>query len=159
MENFTYMKQRLISFCAEYFVYAGALVVMVLIVEQETIYESLKMLGTLGFIIISLWFFGAMLKYLIRKERPQGRLANMIMRDKYTFPSMHALTLSSASYYVFTRSITLGVIMICITVLVIIARVQTRMHYISDMVAGCTLGVMCTYFITPYIEKLIIILL
>jgi membrane-associated phospholipid phosphatase len=147
------MKQKIISFCAEYGVFLGAGVVMVLVAEQGGIYDSVRMILVLGVTIILIWILGALLKFIIRKERPRGRLANMIMRDKYTFPSMHALTLSSASYYVFTHSITLGVIMICITLLVTIARVQTRMHYISDMVAGCTLGIICTYFITPYIEK------
>jgi membrane-associated phospholipid phosphatase len=149
------MKQRIISFCAEYGVFVGAFVAIVLVVQQDSMYNGVRMIGVLGATIMLLWIFGVLLKYIIRKERPSGRLANMIMRDRYTFPSMHALTLSSATYYVFTHNVTLGILMICITLLVIIARVQTRMHYISDMIAGCCIGIVFTYITTPYIEKYI----
>lgn len=133
--------------------------VVILVTKQGGIYDSVRMIGVLGTTIILLWIFGATLKYIIRKERPSGSLVNMVMRDRYTFPSMHALTLSSASYYVFTHNVTLGVVMIGVTLLVLIARVQTRMHYISDMIAGCFIGITFTYFITPYIEKYISIFL
>lgn len=151
------MKLKVLRFIAEYFVFVGAFVVMVLVVQQGSIYDSVRMIGVLGVTIILLWFFGAVLKYIIRKERPRGRLANMVMRDRYTFPSMHALTLSSASCYVCTHDMTLGLVMVFITLLVLIARVQTRMHYISDMIAGCFIGIMFTYFLTPYIERLVTI--
>lgn len=153
------MKLKALQFIAEYFVFLGALVVVILVTKQGGIYDSVRMIGVLGTTIILLWIFGATLKYIIRKERPSGSLVNMVMRDRYTFPSMHALTLSSASYYVFTHNVTLGVVMIGVTLLVLIARVQTRMHYISDMIAGCFIGITFTYFITPYIEKYISIFL
>lgn len=149
------MKLKALQFIAEYFVFVGAGVVMLLVAKQGDIYDSVKMIGVLGVTIMLLWIFGAALKYIIRKERPSGRLANMVMRDRYTFPSMHALTLSSASYYVIAHNMLLGMIMICITLLVLIARVQTRMHYISDMIAGCFIGILFTYFVTPYIERII----
>jgi membrane-associated phospholipid phosphatase len=147
------MKLKILQFIAEYFVFVGAFVVLVLVARQDGVYDSVKMIVVLGITIILLWFFGAALKCIIRKERPSGRLSNMIVRDKYTFPSMHALTLSSASYYVLIHNITLGVIMIGVTVLVLIARVKTRMHYISDMIAGSVLGIVFTYFAIPCIEK------
>lgn len=149
------MKLKALQFIAEYFVFVGAGVVVLLVVKQDSIYDSVKMMGVLGVTIILLWIFGAALKYIIRKERPSGRLENMVMRDRYTFPSMHALTLSAASYYVFTHNVTLGVVMIGVTLLVLIARVQTRMHYISDMIAGCFIGILFTYFVIPYIERII----
>lgn len=149
------MKLKVLQFIAEYFIFVGAGVVMILVAKQGGIYDSVRMMGVLGSTIILLWIFGAALKYMIRKERPSVRLANMVMRDRYTFPSMHALTLSSASYYVLTHDTSLGFVMICITLLVLMARVQTRMHYISDMVAGCFIGILFTYLVTPYIEKYI----
>ncbi len=149
------MKLKALQFIAEYFVFVGAFVVMVLVAKQGNIYDSVRMVGVLGVTIVLLWFFGAALKYIIRKERPSGRIANMVMRDRYTFPSMHALTLSAASYYMFTHNVTLGMVMIGVTLLVLIARVQIRMHYLSDMIAGCFIGIVFTYLVTPYIEKYI----
>lgn len=152
---YLYMKLKVLRFIAEYFVFVGAGVVMVLVAMQGSMYDSVKMVLVLGVTIILLWFFGALLKYIIRKERPSGRFANMVMRDKYTFPSMHALTLSSTTYFVLTYNIILGIVMVCITLLVIIARVKTRMHYISDMVAGVCIGVVFSYMVLPFAEKYI----
>lgn len=147
------MKLKVLRFVAEYFVFLGAFVVMVLVAQQGGIYGSVRILGVLGVTVGLLWFFGALLKYIIRRERPSGRLSNMVMRDRYTFPSMHALTLSSATYYVFTHNIGLGIIMMLITLFVLIARVETRMHYISDMIVGCILGILFTYLMLPMVVK------
>jgi membrane-associated phospholipid phosphatase len=147
------MKQKLLLFCSEYFIFVGAFLMMWLVIGQDTVMESWVMLGTVAVTIISLWFIGALLKYTIRKERPSKELRKNIERDRYAFPSMHALTLASSACYIGMHNLYLGVIACAIAFIVMYARVKTHMHYAVDMIAGFCFGAIYTYTLSPYIEQ------
>lgn len=147
------MRQKFISFCAEYFIYVGAFLVVVLVIQQENFYDSLILFGTIASTTILLWFFGAFLKYVIRKERPSVEKRLSKERDRYAFPSMHALTLASSATFISMHDVRLGVLAYIVVILVMYARVKTHMHYAIDMVAGFFLGAVLTYLCSPYIES------
>lgn len=153
------MKQKLISFCAEYLIFVGALVVIVLVLNQVSLYESIRIIGNISVTIISLWFLGAFLKYIIRKERPKVMKRLGVERDRYAFPSMHALTLAASATFVIMHNIYLGVIAYAIAFIVMYARVKTHMHFAVDMIAGFCLGVVFTYIFSPAIDNCLSILL
>ena len=147
------MKQKILSFCAEYLLFAAAGVVVVFISEQGSLFNCLVMLSALTITILLLWCFGWLLKYTIRKNRPEGRDITVTYRDKYAFPSMHALTLGASTLYVYIYNFPLGVIMLVLSSVVIYARVRTRMHYIVDVIVGFCFGLLCAYYVTPFLEN------
>lgn len=147
------MKQKTINLSAEYGVYIGALAVLYFISQQETIHEALLHFFTVGLLTLSVWIIGAILKYSFRKERPHTDKRFSFERDRYSFPSMHALTLSSAAFYVGVYSPYIAFFIFFIAVFVMYARVRTHMHFAIDMVAGFFLGLVLTFIITPYAEK------
>ncbi len=149
------MKQKIISWCAEYLIFVGAIVVLFFLILQSTFQTGIYMFFTIALTITSLWFLGAILKFLIRKERPKEKLHNMIERDRYAFPSMHALTISSAFTYVLMFDYLYGVILFLIAFIIMFARVRTHMHYVVDMIAGFLLGVIYTFMFAPVFEKYI----
>ena len=150
------MRQKFISFCAEYFIYVGALLVLVLVIQQENFYDSMLVFGTIASTIVLLWFFGAFLKYVIRKERPSVEKRLSKERDRYAFPSMHALTLVSSATFMSMHDVRIGILAYIVAILVMYARVKTHMHYAIDMVAGFFLGAVFTYLCSPLIEKYLI---
>ncbi len=153
------MGQKYISWCAEYLIFVGAFIVLIFLSTQSTVYDSLLKFLTLVTIVVSLWYIGAFLKFFIRKERPKEKLHNIIERDRYTFPSMHALTISSASSYICMYSQFFGFIMFVIAFIIMCARVRTHMHYMVDMIAGFCFGAIFAYIFSPFFEKYIILFL
>lgn len=110
---------------------------------------------TVTITITSLWFVGACIKYVIRKERPHREQKTNVERDRYAFPSMHALTLAGVSAYVGMHSVVFGGLLYAVTCIVMYARVRTRMHYAVDMFAGFFLGIIYVYTLSPLLEKYI----
>lgn len=146
------MKRKIILWCAEYLVYIEAGIVLLFIAKQKTVMESIIQIGTIGILTIVIWYLGALLKFLIRKERPEGDKVP-ILRDRYSFPSMHAVTVISASTYVLLQNIYLGVAMYVIAFLLMYSRVKSSMHYWIDMIGGVLIGVVITVTIHEYIKS------
>ena len=88
------------------------------------------------------------LKHIVRRERPVWKLADeeqLIHRPKYySFPSGH----TSASFCVVAvallrcQPITILLVFI-IAVMVAVSRVYLRVHYLSDVLVGMVLGLLC----------------
>ena len=147
------MKQRVISFCAEYGIYIGACGTLFFIIRQSSLHEQLFQFFTITSLICIVWVLGALLKYSIRKERPHVEKRLSILRDKYSFPSMHALTLSTVATYISVHSLYLGLFVFLIAFIVMYARIRTCMHFAVDMVAGFFFGVVYAVTFSPIIEK------
>ncbi len=88
------------------------------------------------------------LKHIVRRERPAWRLADeeqLIHRPKYySFPSGH----TSASFCVVAVvslrcSWPVILIVVIIAVMIATSRVYLRVHYLSDVVVGMILGLLC----------------
>ena len=88
------------------------------------------------------------LKHIVRRERPVWKLADeeqLIHRPKYySFPSGH----TSASFCVVSVAlmrcspITTLIVFIC-AVMIALSRVYLRVHYLSDVLVGMVLGLVC----------------
>ncbi len=82
------------------------------------------------------------LKFIFRRERPQGKWGNIYRKtDPYSFPSGHAaraglLTVLGAVM----GPVWFGVALLIWGPLTALARVAMGVHYISDVIAGFTLG-------------------
>lgn len=153
------MKEKTTSLFAEYGIYTGGFVVLLFIYQQETIHGALSHFFTLGVLTFSVWIIGALLKYSIRKERPHVEKRLSILRDRYSFPSMHALTLSTVATYVSMSSLYLGLFIFLIAFIVMYARIRTHMHFAVDMVAGFFFGVVYAITLSPSIEKYLSLIL
>lgn len=85
------------------------------------------------------------IKFLVRRRRPEGEWGGIYRNtDPHSFPSGHA----ARSFLIATLA--LGVVPGWFTVilwvwapLVAVARVAMGVHYLSDVVAGAALGVVC----------------
>lgn len=104
------------------------------------------------------------LKHIVRRERPVWKLSDdeqLIHRPKYySFPSGH----TSASFCVVSVAIfrcsplTILFVLFC-AVMIAMSRVYLRVHYLSDVLVGMILGLLCgaasvsifNYFIQTFI--------
>ncbi len=104
------------------------------------------------------------LKHIVRRERPVWKLSDdeqLIHRPKYySFPSGH----TSASFCVVSVAIfrcsplTILFVLFC-AVMIAMSRVYLRVHYLSDVLVGMVLGLLCgaasvsifNYFIQTFI--------
>jgi membrane-associated phospholipid phosphatase len=149
------MYQKFIAWCSEYLIYSGAFVVIIFFLQQTTLYGMLLKVCTMFCTVVLLWYIGALLKFIIRKERPNKDKRTVVLRDRYSFPSMHALTISAASTYVYMYNTILGIVMYCIALIIMYTRVRAHMHYMVDMVAGFCIGIIFAYIFSPLFEKYI----
>lgn len=85
-----------------------------------------------------------LLKLLFSRERPEDAVETMRRRlkDAYSFPSGHATTSFGLAWLV-AVSYPIAVIqalVYAVAALIALSRVMLREHYLSDVVAGATLG-------------------
>ena len=88
------------------------------------------------------------LKHIVRRERPVWHLSDeeqLIHRPKYySFPSGHTASSFSVVAVAMLRCswpVVLGVLFIAI--MIAVSRVYLRVHYLSDVVFGTILGLLC----------------
>jgi len=103
-------------------------------------WESVEFLGIslLAVLVMSI-------KFLVRRRRPEGEWGGIYRNtDPHSFPSGHA----ARSFVIATLALGLApgwlAVILCLWApLVSIARVAMGVHYISDVVAGAVLGIVC----------------
>lgn len=88
------------------------------------------------------------LKHIVRRERPSWHLADeeqLVHRPKYySFPSGHTSASFSVVAVTFLRCgpLTVLFILFC-AVMIATSRVYLRVHYLSDVLVGMVLGLIC----------------
>jgi len=101
--------------------------------------------------VVSIFFLGILtttLKYLFRRSRPVGSWGDIYRRvDPHSFPSGHA----ARSAMLVVLGFGLGPSWLAGSLLlhapfVIISRVATGVHYLSDVIAGAALGTLFGFF-------------
>lgn len=101
------------------------------------------------------------IKWLVRRERPQGEWGQLYRKaDPHSFPSGHA----SRAIMLSVLGVLLGptwfaVLLVIWGPLVAIARVAMGVHYFSDIVAGAALGFLVGLITLPLFEMVKPILL
>ena len=97
----------------------------------------------LGISLLAVLVIG--IKFLVRRRRPEGEWGGIYRNtDPHSFPSGHA----ARSFLIATLALGLvpgwlAVILWIWAPLVAVARVSMGVHYLSDIVAGAMLGVLC----------------
>ncbi len=103
--------------------------------KQWTVVEFFGILGLAGVVLA--------IKFLVRRERPQGEWGGIYRNtDPHSFPSGHA----ARSFLIAVIASAFGPLWLVIVLwiwapLVALARVAMGVHYLSDVVAGAVLGV------------------
>lgn len=94
------------------------------------------------------------IKWLVRRERPQGEWGQLYRKaDPHSFPSGHA----SRAIMLSVLGVLLGpawfaVVLVIWGPLVALARVAMGVHYLSDIVAGAALGFLIGLLTLPLFE-------
>jgi len=103
-------------------------------------WESVEFLG-----IILIAALVMSIKFLVRRRRPEGEWGGIYRNtDPHSFPSGHA----ARSFLIATLALGLvpgwlAVVLWFWAPLVAVARVAMGVHYVSDVVAGAALGILC----------------
>lgn len=97
----------------------------------------------LGISLLAVLVMG--IKFLVRRRRPEGEWGGIYRNtDPHSFPSGHA----ARSFLIATLAVGLvpgwlAVVLWIWAPLVAVARVAMGVHYLSDVVAGALLGIIC----------------
>lgn len=87
-------------------------------------------------------FLVFIIKYWLRRERPRDPTGFVAMNyDKHSFPSGHSARMSCLAATIFFYNRPLGLVFMVVAILVALARVQVRVHYLGDVLAGLLLGI------------------
>ncbi|KND49294.1 MAG: Phosphatase [Parcubacteria bacterium C7867-008] len=95
------------------------------------------------------------IRFFFPRLRPLAAMdiSHLLTIDAPSFPSGHASFLFGFSTIVFFYNRKLGIAFYVCTVLVCIARIAAGVHYPSDMVAGCVVGVLSGLAVIYLIKK------
>ena len=86
-----------------------------------------------------------LIKYLIRRERPQPPGEFVTFRyDAYSFPSGHAARMAALAMGVTFFFPTLAWLAVGVALGVALARVVVGVHYVGDILAGIVIGIILT---------------
>ena len=107
--------------------------------------------------IIVLAIFVLVIKFLIGRKRPEGDWGAIYRNtDPHSFPSGHAARTAMLTFLAFAfGSFLLGMVLGVWCILVCLARVSLRVHYVSDVVAGIVLGALSGWLVTALAPFLI----
>lgn len=105
-------------------------------------WHTLTALMAGAIVILALLVFGV--KYLIGRKRPEGEWGAVYRNtDPHSFPSGHAARTAMLATISFALGPAwLGFALAAWCLMVSIARVSLRVHYLSDVLAGMVLGVL-----------------
>lgn len=100
--------------------------------------EGMKQLGSSATVTLGSTLA---LKYGVDERRPNG--------GDHSFPSLHASVAFAAAEYLRARyGWTYGIPAYGLASFVAYSRVDSRNHYVHDVIAGAALGIGCSYFFT-----------
>lgn len=150
-ESMTGTRKTFIIFSAEYLVLVVGILFLVCVLQRNTLSEQLEMILVGGMLLIVALAIAKIFKKLFHKRRPLKRTELFVPFDRYAFPSAHATSLFCITSYMLSQNIWIGTAALGITTLIVIARVESRVHDYIDIAGGFIIGVGVTQYLTPYI--------
>jgi len=108
--------------------------------------------------LIARLIFGSSIRFFHPVPRPPmtHALKPLINLKSPSFPSGHALFFFALSTFVLFFYPLLGFIFLLITIGIATARVMAGVHYPSDMLAGCLIGIVSAYLSYLYVLPFLI---
>jgi undecaprenyl-diphosphatase len=96
------------------------------------------------------------IKFTVRRQRPAGEWGNIYRRtDPHSFPSGHAArAVLLAVLALGMGPIWFGLLLLLWAPLVVLARVAMGVHYLSDVLAGATIGVVFGFLALSVLPRL-----
>jgi undecaprenyl-diphosphatase len=149
-----YIKSGII-FCAEYLVLVQAPILLFTVLQLPTHSEQIGVILSCLILFLSALSVTKILKRIIRKRRPAKKVEYFIPFDAYAFPSAHSTALFSISAFIISQNLWSGIISFCISLCIVIARVKSRVHDFSDILAGLVIGISVTYYLIPYVTTFV----
>ncbi len=144
-------KKNLVLFCAEYLVVIQGLLFLICVLQGENVSEkSIILFSGLILLIVTLTV-AKIIKKIIHKRRPLKKTELFVPFDRYAFPSAHSASLFSITVFILSQHLWLGVVSLITTLLIVIARVESRVHDYLDIAGGFVIGVGITYYLAPYV--------
>ncbi len=124
-----------------------AIILNVLILSYtEIFFKQTQILWAL-FCPLLAWFFGKIIKKCVRRKRPYQIIANFKALTHSpiddSFPSLHAASTSAFFSGLFILHHPYASFVGCWALLVIFSRLYLGVHYLSDLIAGSILGLLC----------------
>jgi membrane-associated phospholipid phosphatase len=145
------LQKAWVIFCAEYLVLVEGLLFLVCIYQSGGFTEQITTTLEGGMLLIVALTCAKMLKKLIRKRRPLKRSELFVPFDRYAFPSAHSASLFALTTFILSQHLLLGIMSLIVTVLIVVARVNARVHDYIDIAGGFVIGVGVTYYLSPYV--------
>jgi undecaprenyl-diphosphatase len=92
-----------------------------------------------------------MIKFMVRRSRPKppGEFV-LFDYDRYSFPSGHSARVAALATGIMLSYPLIGGCLMILALSIAIARVGVGVHYLSDILAGFTIGVVVTEMMVSY---------
>lgn len=142
---------NLVVFCAEYLPWLVLTAFLVWIGHSHTIKEQRLRVFFSGVIATIVARFGVMELIRIFYERPRPFLSHelnpLFTINEWSFPSGHAAVFSAVAMTVFLHDRRWGIRFFVVTGIIVLARIISGVHYLTDIVAGLILGTFVAWVI------------
>ena len=116
------------------------LFVVVVITSLLFFYKKYKIIPLMWLALLAPSLIAWLLKVIVKRQRPFTGLTNVILKEGYSFPSGHATVAFAALPFLeesFPRFRWIWLIFVSVIVLL---RVYSGVHYLSDVIFGALLG-------------------
>lgn len=120
-------------------------------------FQRFRTSGIAIIIAVSLsWFFGEIaIKNLVGRVRPCHKLAEEQLLIKnpphYSFPSGHTTSSFAATTVMILLDPVVAIPMLILAVLIAFSRTYLMVHYLTDVLAGAALGIICGCIVVPLV--------
>ncbi len=106
-------------------------------VRARTLFWIFGLLGLAAFVLA--------LKFIIRRPRPEGDWGQIYrVSDPHSFPSGHAARAAGLAVMISAAAAPLVLVGLCAWALGVgISRVALKLHYLSDVLVGWMIGIVC----------------
>lgn len=146
-----------IVFFAEYVAYiVCAVFLLSLYYATYTLRTKITTASVVLFSIVSARFGVAeFIRLLYHRPRPflTYHVHQLFPEASYSFPSGHATFFFAFSFAVYLYNKKLGNLLLVSTLLIVIARVISGVHYPSDIIGGAIIGIVVSYLVHRYLWK------
>jgi undecaprenyl-diphosphatase len=149
------MNKRLTVFIAEYGVVGLGALFLLSSLQGGSLYNVLSRATTGGVLLIFSLMVTYVFKKIIKKERPPQKEDLFNPSGRYAFPSGHATGLTTISLYILSVSSFLGLLAALFSFIVMKARVDAKVHDVTDMAGGIIVGALAIFLLHRFVESIV----